>query len=133
MKEKIFLIIVALLIISSCGQESINEQHQQFLLNKGWKSKELIEVNTYTLDIPNEMLSGYEASGITFLRNNLGKEVTSYTYELKEKDIEGNRLISVVFEADDEIIGGYGILPNWSPGLFHLDDKERLTNEKLIK
>ncbi|WP_088102883.1 DUF4830 domain-containing protein [Halalkalibacter urbisdiaboli] len=130
---RMFLILVGFLIISGCGQESLNEQHKQYLSNKGWEVKELIEVKTYILDIPNEMLSGYEASGITFFGDYLGKEVTSYIYELKEKDVEGKRLKSVVFEAEEEIIGGYGLLPSWSPGKFNLDDKERLINEKMIK
>lgn len=125
--------IAGLLIISSCSQEPLNEQHKQFLTNKGWEIKELIEVNSYILDIPDEMLSGYEASGITFLKDYLGEEVTKYTYELMEKDVEGNRLKSVVFEVDDEVIGGYGLFPNWVPGRFNLDDKTRLMNEKMIQ
>ncbi|MFZ0577319.1 MAG: hypothetical protein WAM41_07380 [Psychrobacillus psychrotolerans] len=40
---------------------------------------------------------------------------------------------AVVFEAEGEIIGDYGVLPSWDPGIFNLDDKERLINEEMIK
>lgn len=130
---KIFVMLVVGLLISGCGQESLNEQHQQYLSIKGWKIKELTEERTYILDIPNELLSNYEASGITFLNEYLGKEVTQFTYELKEKDIEGEDLKAFVYEVDEKVIGGYGVLPSWTPGRFNLDDKERLINEEMIK
>ena len=79
------------------------------------------------------MLSNYEASGITFLNEYLGEEITQHSYELKEEDVEGERLKAVILEVKEEIIGGYGILPSWSPGTFNLDDKERLINEQKIK
>jgi hypothetical protein len=133
---KMFVILVGLLLASGCGQENLNEEHVQYLSNKGWEIKEYLEVDTFILDIPNEILNNYEASGITFLGDYLGEEVTEYTYELKEKDAEGKRLKAVVFEAEEEeeeIIGGYGVLPSWTPGRFSLDDKERLIKEQMIK
>ena len=133
MKIRMFFILVGLLLISGCGQESLNEKHELYLSNKGWDIKEPIEIETHILDIPNEMLSNYEASGITFLGEYLGEEVTEHSYELKEKDIEGKHLKAVVYEAEEEIIGGYGVLPSWTPGIFNLDDKERLINEQMIK
>ncbi|MBS4199152.1 DUF4830 domain-containing protein [Bacillus sp. FJAT-49732] len=131
-ENEMFLILVAILNVSACGQKTLNEEHKVFLFNKGWLIKKSIEVETYILDIPNEMLSNYEASGIAFLSEYLGEEVTQYSYELKEEDVEGKRLKAVVFEAE-EIIGGYGILPSWTPGTFNLDDKERLINDQMIK
>ena len=133
MKIRIFFILIGLLFIAGCSQERLNEQHEQYLSNKGWHIKEPIKVETHILEIPNEILSNYEASGITFLGEYLGKKVTEHSYELKEKDIGGNRLKAVVFESDGEMIGGYGILPSWTPGIFNLDDKERLINEGMIK
>ncbi|MER2108561.1 MAG: DUF4830 domain-containing protein [Solibacillus sp.] len=135
MKLRMLLLFVGILFVSACRQENLNEQHKVYLSNQGWEIKELTEVETYILDIPGEMLSNYEASGITFLREHLGEEVTQYSYKLKlkEKDIEGKRLKSVILEVDGQIIGGYGVLPSWDPGLFNLDDKERLINEQMIK
>ena len=133
MKARMFLILIGILFVSGCGQESLNEQHEVYLINKGWEVRDLIEVETYRLDIPDEMLSNYEASGITFLSEYIGEEVTQHFYELKEKDIEGERLKAVLFEVEGEIIGGYGVLPSWVPGTFNLDDKERLIEEQMIK
>ena len=50
-----------------------------------------------------------------------------------KKMMKGERLQAVVFEAEGEIIGSYGVLPNWDPGIFNLDDKERLIKEQMIK
>ena len=63
----------------------------------------------------------------------LGEEVIRHTYVLKEKDDNGERLQAVIFEVDKEIIGGYGVLRTWVPGVFNLDDKERLIKEQMIK
>lgn len=129
LKLWIILLISSLLFISGCGQDRPLELHQQYLENKGWNIKTLVEEKTQILDIPNEILTNYEASGITFLRQYLGKEVTEYTYELKEKDSEGDRLKAVIFEFEGQIIGGYGLLPNWDPGRFNLDDKSALIKD----
>ncbi|MEK5147334.1 DUF4830 domain-containing protein [Psychrobacillus sp. FSL K6-4615] len=130
---RMFLILVGILFVSTCSKENLNEQHEVYLSNKGWEIRESIEVETYILDIPDEMLSNYEASGITFLNEYLGEEITQHSYELKEEDVEGERLKAVILEVKEEIIGGYGILPSWSPGTFNLDDQERLINEQKIK
>ena len=133
MNMRMFLILVGLLFVSACGQEILNEQDVVYLGNKGWEIKESIEVEKYIVDIPDEMLRNYEASGITFLSEYLGEEVTQHCYELNEVDVEGNHLKAVVFVVNGEIIGSYGVLPSWEPGVFNLDDKERLLNEEMIK
>lgn len=133
MNMRMFLILVGLLFVSACGQEILNEQHEVYLGNKGWEINESIEIETNIVEIPDEMLSNYKASGITFLSEYLGEEVTQHIYELHEEDVEGNHLKAVVFVVNGEIIGSYGVLPSWEPGVFNLDDKERLLNEQLIK
>ncbi|MFJ7826269.1 DUF4830 domain-containing protein [Psychrobacillus sp. NPDC096623] len=133
MMRKALAILVMLLLISGCGQKSLNKQHELYLSKKGWEIKELLEVDTHQLEIPDEMLSNYEASGITFLGKYIGKEVTEYSYKLKEKDVEGKPIEVSLFEVDEDIIGGYGILSSWEPGRFNLDDKERLKTEHMIK
>jgi hypothetical protein len=133
MKMRMFLVLVGILLVTACGQESFNEQHEAYLSNKGWEIKESIEIETYILDIPDEILSNYEASGITFLSEYLGEEVTQHSYELNEEDLEGKHLKAVIFEAEGKIIGDYGVLPSWDPGIFNLDDKERLIKEQMIQ
>ena len=51
------------------------------------------------------MLRNYEASGITFLSEYLGEEVTQHFYELNEVDLEGNRLEAVVFKQKVKLLG----------------------------
>ena len=133
MKTRLLLLFIVLLFTAACSRQAYNEQHEVYLSNKGWNMKESIEVETYLLDIPDEMLSNYEASGITFLSDYIGEEVTEYSYELKEKDIEGKHLKAFLLELEGKIIGSYGVLPSWDPGLFNLDEKERLLNEQMIK
>ncbi|MFJ5772203.1 DUF4830 domain-containing protein [Psychrobacillus sp. NPDC093180] len=130
---RILLILIGILFVSACSHENLHEQHEIYLSNKGWEIKDLLEVETYILDIPDEMLRNYKASDITFLSEHLGEEVTQHSYDLREEDAEGKRLKAVVFEVEGEVIGGYGVLPNWDPGIFNLDEKERLINEQMIK
>lgn len=92
-----------------------------------------IGVESYILDIPIEMIRNYEASGITFLESYVGEVVSVYTYYLQEKDTNGERLKAVLFESEEDIIGGYIILPSWTPAIFSLDEKERLIDEELIQ
>lgn len=132
-KIRILIILFAIIFLASCSREKVKEQHERYLANKGWEINDVIEVKTYILEIPEEMLRNYDASGITFLRDHLGEEVTEYFYKLKEQDVQGNHVKAVVFELENEIIGGYGLLPSWSPGRFNLDEKERLVNEEMVK
>ena len=132
-KSRILLILIGLIFITSCGRDDFNEQHERYLSKRGWVIKETLEVKTYTLEIPEELLDQYEASGITFMKDHLGEEVTEYYYELKEKDVEGNHLKAVVFGQENKIIGSFGLLPSWSPGRFILEEKERLVTKQMIK
>lgn len=125
MKRRLFSLLIAVLLLTACNQEPVKEQHEQFLNDKGWEIKELSQVETYVLDLPEELLNNFEASRIIFFNDYLGQEVTEYIYELKLK--------AIVLEADGEIIGGYGVLPSWTPGLFNLNEKERLMKENMIK
>lgn len=71
--------------------------------------------------------------GITFIRTYQGQDATQFVYNLKEKDTDGDSLKAVLYEVDGEVIGGYGVMSNWTPGLFDLADQERLTSENMIK
>lgn len=133
MKQKIILLLLGVVWLSGCTSKDINKQHQQYLSSKGWEIKNLDEVEQTILDIPTEILDNYESSGVTFLREYNGKEVTIYSYSLKEKDAEGERLKAYIYEVEDEIIGGYGVLSSWSPGVFSLDDQSRLLEKEMIE
>lgn len=129
----LFMMIVGILFVLGCGQEIVNARHEIYLSEKGWEIKKSLEVETYILDIPDEILNNYEASGITFLSDYKDEEVIQHTYLLIERDDNGERLQAVIFEVDKEIIGGYGVLRTWEPGVFNLDDQERLIKEQMIK
>lgn len=128
---KKLLLFISLLLLTACGQQ-FNEQHVTYLENENWHIKEEVSVETLVLELPEEILSNYEASGVSFLRDYLGQEITMIIYYLDEKDTDGNQLKAVIYEIGGEVIGGYGVLPNWTPGVFSLDDKERLISESMI-
>ena len=64
--------------------------------------------------------------------NQRGKEAKITTYTLKEKQKNGDKLSATIYEIDGQLIGGYGGLENWIPGVFSLSDKERLIEEEII-
>lgn len=125
-------IFVSILFLIACGQ-TFNEQHVTFLEDEGWHIKEFVSEEIMPLDVPEEMLANYEASGITFIRAYQGQEVTQFIYNLKEKDTDGDSLKAVLYEIDGEVIGGHGVMSNWIPGLFDLTDQERLISDNMIK
>lgn len=131
MKKLLFLMLIV--VLTACSREDFDMQHMQYLSDKGWDIRQALENETRTSELAEEMLSNYDASGITFLRDYNGETVTEYVYELTDKDAEGEYLKAVIFEVDGEIVGGYGLLPSWTPGVFHLDTKERLLEEQKIE
>lgn len=131
MKKLLFLMMIV--VLTACSREDFDMQHMQYLSDKGWDIRQALENETRTLELAEEMLSNYDASGITFLRDYNGETVTEYVYELTDKDAEGTYLKAVIFEVDSEIVGGYGILPSWTPGVFNLDTKDSLIDEETIQ
>ena len=125
-------IFVLILFLAACSQP-FNEQHVTFLEDKGWHIKEFVSEEIISLDVPEEMLANYEANGITFMRAYEGQEATQFVYSLKEKDTDGDSLKAVLYEVDGEVIGEYGVMSNWTPGLFDLADQERLISDNKIK
>ena len=60
-------IFVLILFLVACGQ-TFNEQHVTFLEDASWHIKAFVSEETMPLDVPEELLANYEASGITFIR-----------------------------------------------------------------
>ncbi|WP_407647342.1 DUF4830 domain-containing protein [Gracilibacillus oryzae] len=80
-----------------------------------------------------ERISMIQSGGLDLeAYNKKGKEATITTYRLKEKQQNGDKLSATIYEIDGKIIGGYGGLENWDPGIFRLDDKKRLMKEGKI-
>ena len=126
-----YILFFSLLFLVACS-EQISGQHRNYLMNEDWIVKEKLEETKYELNMPEEILVNYDASGVTFFRDYQNQEVTKYIYLLKEKDIEGANIKAVIFENDGKIIGGYGVLSSWTPGVFNLEEKERLIAENKI-
>lgn len=126
------VLLLSLFILVGCT-EKLNQQHEQFLNDFGWSVKKLSETNTINLETPEEIVENYEASGIDFIREFQGQEVTEYQYELQEKDQEKNAVKAIILEVNGEIIGGYLLLTSWTPGVFKLVDKEHLINEEYVR
>lgn len=124
----IFLIIV---FVAGC-EAPINEAHQRLLTEYGWTVKQLKEEEQFILETPEELLANFEASGVDFLRNYQGQQVTQFHYELKEKDIDKKNIQVFVVEKKGEVIGGYIILQSWDPGVFKLSNKDKLVDGKYV-
>ncbi|MFF2089295.1 hypothetical protein [Paenibacillus sp. NPDC058174] len=60
------------------------------------------------------------------------KEIDITTYLLKEKQKKGKKIYASIYEYNGRIIGGNGQLEEWEPGVFPLNDKERLIDEGTI-
>lgn len=130
--KKILLVFI-LLLAAGCSKEAeIRNEHERYLLTFDWHIKSSIEQKEVMLDYNSEYLESLEIAGLD-LEPYKGREAIATSYLLKERQINGDKLTAVIYEIDGEIIGGHGILDNWSPGLFELEGKERLIKEKILK
>ncbi|WP_417897670.1 DUF4830 domain-containing protein [Bacillus haimaensis] len=116
------------------------EEHKKYLDSYGWhiramENGEMINLNDY---LP-ETLQMYKEVGLD-LEEYKNKEVKVTRYLLKEKQrkgenasiFDGNNMYISIFEVEGIIIGGHGHLEDWSPGIFSLEDKERLRSEGIL-
>ncbi|WP_375140487.1 hypothetical protein [Cohnella herbarum] len=62
----------------------------------------------------------------------VNEEIYITTYLLNEKQKTGKKMYANIYQINENIIGGYGNLEGWVPGVFSLKDKERLINEGTI-
>lgn len=132
MKKIIFISVVILLFMVGCTGEKISEAHQQFLQTYDWHIKDMESEENQTLNFSPEWQESLKAAGVN-LGPYEGEEAKVTFYTLQEKQTNGDQLTAVILEADGKIIGGYGILENWSPGLFSLNSKKQLVEDKVVK
>ena len=113
--------------------ESISKSHQQYLLKYGWDIKAKLSTCKRVVDYYPEFISTLQSGGLNLEPyNQNGKEAVITTYTLKEKQLNGDKLSATIYEIDGTLVGGYGGLENWVPGVFSLDDKERLIKQGVI-
>jgi len=110
--------------------ETISKSHQQYLSKYGWNIKTKRSTCKKVVDYYPEVISTLQSGGLNLEPyNRKGKKAVITTYTLKEKQLNGDKLSATIYEIDGELVGGYGGLENWKPGIFSLDDKERLIEQ----
>ncbi|MBB6452390.1 hypothetical protein HNQ94_000835 [Salirhabdus euzebyi] len=132
MKKLLLLFFVSAFFLVSCGGKDIPEVHNDYLLQHNWHIKKFQKAETKVLDHFPEYYESLRIADLD-LKEYEGKEVTITSYLLKEKQINGEKMTAHIYEYDGDIIGGHGVLANWSPGLFSLTDKQRLMDEGIMK
>lgn len=114
--------------------EDISENHQQFIEQYGWHFKYKCRTSIAELNLFPETIQTLQTSGLNLEPyNNNGKEAKKTSYTLKEKQQSGDKLSAIIYEIDGKLVGGYGVLDNWDPGIFSLDEKERLIDQGIIR
>lgn len=125
--KKIMMILCILFILTACNNESINEKHRLYLEELGWSIKSFDTKETR--EISKDSLAFNDSYQFSFLEKYVGKELDVTTYELNEKDIEGDNIQAILYEYNGEIIGSVGKTKNATPGIVNLEDKDIITNE----
>ena len=122
--------------VGECTQatETISKSHEEYLLQYGWHIKSKCNTSIEIINYYPEQIETLQSGGFNLEPyNNKGIEATITSYRLIEKQQNGDMLSATIYELDGEIVGGFGGLENWTPGIFSLDDKERLLDEGIIE
>lgn len=131
--RKIMIILSLIFILVACTNENIDQEHLAYVENFGWTIKSFISSEQFMNDeIPPEIHEIYKMINITFMEAYIGKELTSTSYKLKERDPEGEHLNVHIYEHEGEIIGATGGMNTYS-GMFNLADKSVLVESEEIK
>ncbi|WP_187442688.1 DUF4830 domain-containing protein [Rossellomorea vietnamensis] len=107
--------------------KTISDSHKEYLLQYGWHIKStcctsIAEINYYP-----ERMSMLQSAGINLeTYNKRGKEAVITTNTLVGKQPNGDSLSATIYEIDGELVGGYGVFENKVPGIFSVDERERL-------
>jgi len=114
--------------------EQVPEDHREFLEGKGWTPLELISLETEEIWLYPELLEQLQGYGLDLADyNQNGTEADNYVYLLEEVQTTGDGVRAVIYEMDGELFGGYGVLEEWEPGGFSLDDKSRLIEDGILE
>ena len=114
---------------SDCNKKNttISKSHQDYLLQYDWHIQSPCSIRKEVVDYYPEHISTLLSGELNLEPyNKKGKEATITTYTLKEEQQNGDKLSAAIYEIDGKLIGGYGVLENWEPGIFSLDEKIRL-------
>ncbi|MCA0969271.1 DUF4830 domain-containing protein [Halobacillus litoralis] len=107
--------------------------HEEYLDDFGWHIQKDCGSTLEVIEYFPERLQMLKHAGLDLEPyDDKGIEAVVTTYRLKEKRSDASRLSAVLYEIDGEIVGGYGTMENWTPGLFALDEEERITTEDKV-
>ncbi|WP_345240481.1 DUF4830 domain-containing protein [Pontibacillus salipaludis] len=119
-----------------CNKESetISQHHQDYLLQYGWHIQSKCTSRTKMIHYYPERIEMLQNAGLDLEAYNKEEQVaTITTYTLEEKQPNGDQLSATLYEINEELVGGYGVLENWDPGIFSLEDKDRLIEQEKIR
>ncbi|MFB1082201.1 DUF4830 domain-containing protein [Jeotgalibacillus sp. JSM ZJ347] len=130
--------LIFTLLLAGCTEaatpEPINEDHKAYLSEKGWTPSEQLSMETEEIYLYPELLEQLQGYGLDLAEyNQNGTEADTYTYLLEEEQTTGDQIRVVIYEIDGELIGGYGVLEEWTPGGFSLDEKSRLVEDGVVE
>ncbi|HWO98735.1 MAG TPA: DUF4830 domain-containing protein [Bacillus sp. (in: firmicutes)] len=116
------------LLLLGCSDE-ISKEHARYLESFGWHIKNKHTEETHVLHklLP-ETLETYKNAGLD-LTSYKDKEVYITKYLLTERHKKDGKIYACVYEVNGEIIGGFALLEDYSPGVVSLSDKERLVKK----
>ncbi|BBI33781.1 DUF4830 domain-containing protein [Cohnella abietis] len=122
--------VFCLVFLIGCSKETTEQKNVnpiEYIESFDWHIEEKISkerLETKSLDP--------SIAGVVDLKPYVDKEIYITTYLLKEKQKTGMKIYASVYQVNEDIIGGYGHLELWVPGVFSLKDKKRLINEGTI-
>ncbi|ACT03187.1 DUF4830 domain-containing protein [Paenibacillus sp. JDR-2] len=119
-----------LLFLIGCSKETTEQNNVnsiEYIESFGWHVEE--KISNTKLETKS---SDPSIAAVVDLKPYVNEEVYITTYLLKEKQKTGKKIYANIYQANENIIGGFGNLDGWLPGVFSLKDKERLINEGTI-
>jgi hypothetical protein len=118
------------------AEEEIPESHAAYLENYGWHIKKKIGERTEVVDYYPERMKTMRIAGLD-LEPFRHREARITSYELSEtqnsEDKDARKMYATIYEIDGTIVGGYGSLEGWTPGLFALDGKDGLIQRGILR
>lgn len=118
------------MFLIGCSKETTEQNNVnpiEYIESFGWHVEE--KISNTKLETKS---SDPSIAAVVDLKPYVNEEVYITTYLLKEKQKTGKKIYANIYQANEDIIGGFGNLDGWLPGVFSLKDKERLINEGTI-
>ncbi|RED55141.1 DUF4830 domain-containing protein [Cohnella lupini] len=132
-KMIVYFSLCSFVLLIGCGKELDEEnpeKHIEYLESFGWHIKDKKSKETELINNWRNYVSARDA-GIDLEPYN-NKEMDIITYVLKEKQKTGKEIHASIYEINGDVIGGYGRLDDFLPGVFSLMDKEKLKMDGIM-